>query len=365
MKRKTLTVKMTLDTILSGGRGREVKRKKWSIKKKLPLSGGVPKKMKRHLKKLTKFMGLFVLSLVLLMPTGCGRMGGYTEPEEIAVVSAMGFDSAEHGVRVSVQTVDGSGNAPKVIDGEGESIDLALSSIYSDGSKRLELTHCALLVLGDGLDGGTISEIYELCRRSDEISDAVLMVGAHEAYPLLSLENAAGYDVASAMRSYPEGAGLFSKNRFYEIISAEKTDRGAGVAALPYFYVSEDKYSLWGLKLYRGHEEKVLLDRRESALYLMMRGIFTSGSVEYFGGGRVKTASLDGCRTDLSRINEGIITCRLTLGEDMSENERNALLSSCRGGGTELYRMLSERYGDLFGYGEKKLKIYFEVEGDV
>ena len=65
MKRKTLTVKMTLDTILSGGRGREVKRKKWSIKKKLPLSGGVPKKMKRHLKKLTKFMGLFVLS-------GCG-----------------------------------------------------------------------------------------------------------------------------------------------------------------------------------------------------------------------------------------------------------------------------------------------------
>lgn len=363
MKRKTLTVKMTLDTILSGGRGREVKRKKWSIKKKLPLSGGIPKKMKRHLKKLTKFMGLFVLSLVLLMPVGCGGVGSYTEPEEIAVVSAIGFDAAERGVRVSVQTVNGSGKAPEVIDGEGESIDLALSSVYSDGSRRLEFSHCALVVLGDGLDKETVSEIYGLCGGNDEISDAVLLVGAHEAYPLLSLENAAGYDVATAMRSYPEGAGLFSKNRFYEIIGSEKTARGAGVAALPYFYVSDGKYSLRGLKLYRGRAEKVLLDRRESALYLMMRGIFTSGSVEFFDGNTVKTASLGDCKTDLSRINDGIITCRLTLGEEMSEKEKKAFLTSCREGASEIFETLSERYGDLFGYGEKKLRFDFEIEG--
>ena len=362
MKKKTLTVKMSLDTILSGGAGREVKRKRWSVKKKLPLSLPDAKKMKRKLKKLTKLMGLFVLSALAVLSVGCGSRGGYTEPEEIAVISAIGIDTAENGISVSVQTVEDGGKNLKVTEGEGESVDLALSLIYGKGSKRYELSHCALVVLGDGLDGDELSDVYEFCNGEDDLSDAVLFVSSHEAKELLAAENAAGYDLASSMRSYPDGNRLFSKNRFYEIRSAEKTAVGKSNIALPYFGVSEGGYYVLGLKIYSGREERVILDREESVLYLMMRGMFTSGRVEYASGEDVSAVSVKSCRTD---VEENTVRCRLRLNEEISEGEKERLLSSCRREASELYEELTERYGDLFGYGTDGLEFYFEIDGEI
>ena len=354
MKKKMLKLKLTLDTVLSGGS--EVKRKRWSIKKRIPLTVQMSKKMTKKLKKLTKLMGLFVLATAMLTTVGCGRRAGYTEPEEVAVVSAMGVDSSETGVRVSLQTV--AGGSTSVVKAEGESVELALSELYGSGSKRYELSHCALVVLGDGLGSGRVFEVYDFCESVSELSDAVLLVSTHDALSLLSLEGAAGYDIASAMRSYPDGAGLFSRNRFYEIKSAEKTAAGASVMALPYFYVSENEYTLWGLKLYRGRTEKTLLDRRESAIYLMLRGIFTSGRIEY--GADAVTVS--GCRTD---IRDNIVRCRLTVDEELTEGEKNRIVGSLETGAKELYDQMTNRYGDLFflGTDNKELEFKFEIGG--
>ena len=348
---KTLTVKMMLSTSLSGRDGGSVK-KKWSAKKRIPLEMKIPRKMKKKLKKLPKFMGLFLLTAVMAataVTVGCAP-ASYSEPEEVSTVSALGFDVSEKGIRVSVQTAEKGGESVKVISGEGESVSFALSHLSGGDERRTELSHCAVIVIGDGVEGDLLREIFELCESDDDITDAVLLVGTHDACALLSLEGAAGFDMVSAMRPSSDGAGMFSKNRFYEIKSAEK----AGVMALPYFYITENEYSLQGLKLYTDLAERTILDRRESALYLMMRGIFTSGRVDAINGDTVTTASVDRARTSYRVSDELLeVDCVLSLEETVPSEVKGALAEYCEKGARELYDQLTLRYGDVFGFAQQ------------
>ena len=50
---------------------------------------------------------LAAVFLPLICLSGCGSAVGYTEPEEIRVISAIGVDPAENGVAVSMQAVSG------------------------------------------------------------------------------------------------------------------------------------------------------------------------------------------------------------------------------------------------------------------
>lgn len=343
---KTLTVKMMLATSLSGRDGRRVK-KKWSAKKRIPLGMKMPRNMRKWLKKLTKFMGLFILTAAAVFATaGCSSVS-YVEPEETAVVSALGFDVSEKGVTVTVQTAEKGGKSVKVISGEGESVSFALAHLSGGDERRTELSHCAVIAVGDGIEGNRLAEIFDLCEGEADISDAVLFVGTHDANALLSLDGAAGFDMVNAMRPFPDGSGLFSKNRFYEIKSSEV----AGLMALPYFYITDGEYALRGLKLYMSYGESTILDRRESALYLMMRGIFTSGKVDHFRGDTAVTSPVKRVRTFFeSTENTLTVTCELTVGKEMTEDERLALAESCREGASELYSQLTSRYGNVFGY---------------
>ena len=355
MKKKTLKIKMTLATVFSGACG-EKKRKRWHFKKKLPLTSNEIKKTRRKLKRLISFMTAITALAAILTLCGCGGSRSYIEPEEIAVVSALGFDVSESGVQVSLQTTHGNGDT-ELKCGEGESVSLALSSVYSMGSDRYELSHCALIVLGDGLTAETVSEILLLCEKS-EISDAVLFIGTHEASELLSLNRSSGYDLAFSMRPHPNGAGLFSKNRFYEIMGSEKAIAAEGVIALPYFHVLNGNYSPDGLKLYMSRRESVILDRRESALYLMMKGIFSSGTLEGTRG----AISIKSCDTLLSE--QGMI-CRLEILEELTASETAELLSASQTDAARLYDRLRSLHPDPLGIGESKghLSITFESKG--
>ena len=345
-KQKTLVLKLGVTAALRE-KGKNVTRKKWRVKKKIPLY--MSKRLMKRLKRFMKGFGMLSVMLVPLLFSGCARLGGYTEPEEVVTVAALGFDVAEGGVKVSMQTVDHSGEQVKV--SEGESVSHALSSIISGGTVRPELSHCALIAVGDGIGQGVLSEIFELCENERELSDAVLFVSCHSAEGLLSLDGAAGYDTVSAMRSFPGGAGLFSENRFYEIRNREKAG-GEGAMALPYFHVSEGEYSISGLKLYTDRSERVILDRRESVLYLMMEGIYTSGSVDYLYGGKMRSAEVRSTRTEHRRGDKNLVICRLTLGDMLTVSEKKALEDSLSRGAEELYEGLFERYGDLFGFSD-------------
>jgi len=357
-KKRSLGVKMILETDLNDGRGHRTK-KKLKVKNRIPLSIKLSKGVRKKIKRLMKYMTVFTLTAAAVMTVGCAPMG-YVEPEEVATVSAIGFDSSEGGVRVSVQTAEKGGESVKVISGEGESVSFALSHLSGADTRRLELSHCAVIVLGNGVTRETVGEIFDFCARNRDITDAVLFVAAHDANELLSLDSAAGFDMVSAMRPSAEGAGMFSKNRFYEIKNAEDT----GVMALPYFFVSGDEYSLHGLKLYTELMERAILDRSESALYLMMRGIFTSGRVDHLSEEKATTARVKSARTRYAKDGDLLtVSCRLTVDGDMTAAEITALAESCRLGAEELYGQLTSRYGDVFVFGEgKRCEFIFEVD---
>ena len=343
--KRSLTVKMTLSTVLSGGRRGAVRRKKWSVKKKITPTSLMPRKLRVKLKRFMKTMGLMSILIVfaaVLSLSGCG--GYYTEPEDTVTVSAMGFDLSESGVRVSLQSVT-DGKSTDIISGEGESVSFALAHL--SGEKPTELSHCALIVIGDGMGKERLTEIFELCREKREIGDTVLIAATHDAKALLSLDGAVGYDVVGSMRAHPESAGLFSKNRFYELWS-EYSD----VMALPYFHVSEDSYTLGGLKIYRGLNETVLLDRREGALYLMAKGIFTSGSLDFLDGDIARSVPIKRAVTTYETGRRLTVSCVLTADVPLSHEEKEALVRSCSEGSAELYNRLSELYGNLFGFSE-------------
>ncbi len=345
-KGKTLTLKVGVTTALRK-RGRRIMRKSRRVKKKIPIY--MSKKLAKRLKRYMRGFGIFSLLILPLALSGCARAGDYTEPEEVVTVSALGFDATENGVRVSMQAVYRGGEQVKA--SEGESVRYALSSLSGSGSGRLELSHCALIAIGDGVSERVLSEIFELCEREREISDAVLFIACHRAEELLSLEGAAGYDVVSSMRSFPGGAGLFSKNRFYEIRNKEK-EGGEGAMALPYFYVSDGGYSIGGLKLYTKRAERVILDRREGVLYLMIEGIYTSGSVDYSYDGEVSSTEIRSSRTEYQRGDKPLVTCRLTVGDRLSAAEKKAVERDLSIGAKELYHMLRERYGKIFGFSQ-------------
>lgn len=301
---------------------------------------------------------LLIATLVTLL-AGCSSAGGYTEPEEIATVSAIGVDVSENGVRVSMQIAFGGEKSAEVVSGDGESVEFALSHLSGAGHKRKELSHCALIAIGKGVEGEILEELFGLCRENDDIPDTVLIVATHNAFDLLSLEDAMGYDLAATMKPSKDRAGLFSKNRFYELDSNRDE-----TMALPFFSVSNETYDLHGLKLYKDMKERVLLDRKESGMYLMARGIFSSGQIDYETGGRVLSVGVAKVRTEMRREDDGIIvSCLLVPSRRVTEEKAGEIESSLKDGAERMMAELIPKYGDILEMGASVYKFEFEVIG--
>lgn len=305
---------------------------------------------KKLLKKMKKMSFLPVLALVLVL-SGCSAAHGYSEPEEVNTVAALGFDASDGAVTVSAQTVGGDGEKKELLVGKGESVHYALSHLLGGETKKTELSHCALIVLGEGVDGGLFSEILEFCRHQPDITDAVLFVSAYNAEALLDSESGGGYDIVNAMKSSSDGAGMFSRNRYYEIKSSQRLSEGERVSAvaLPYFYIFEDSVGVFGLKVYRDLEGAVILDRRESVLYLMMRGIFSGGVLDYDNGEAMSSVGVKRSRTTYDISGEELrISCTASIDEELSKSALETVERVTERGMEELYEDLVGRYGDVF-----------------
>lgn len=289
--------------------------------------------------------------------SGCGTNAGYTEPEEVRVVSAIGVDPSENGVTVSLQTVSGGTGSVEVLRSEGDSLTVTFYRLIGNGEKRNELSHCALVALGDRLKADVINELIDLCRESYDMPDTVLFVSTENAFELLGLEGALGYDLVGTMRPEPYRPGLFSKNRLYEIAHDV-----SGETALPYFYVNEGKFELFGLKLYSMGGELVMLDREEGAIYLMLKGIFTEGLVQFKDADRRAIAAIKKCVTEVRGVDGGIeIRCTLMAESELSVDDRVALARYLSIRAQELYSALALRYGLDLGYDLEIKRIVFEV----
>lgn len=137
----------------------------------------------RKVKYAMKIAILAVLSMVLLLLTGCWNNRDLTE---INMVVAMGVDRSEDGkVLVTVQVVEpaaiqstasgkgkGGVTQPKpvfVVSYEGETVFDALSSMLSEVDNELFLSTAQILILGERLSKNGINEVLDFFQRDHEV----------------------------------------------------------------------------------------------------------------------------------------------------------------------------------------------------
>ncbi|MBQ3639603.1 MAG: hypothetical protein II955_03695 [Clostridia bacterium] len=166
---------------------------------------------------------LWALPLLCLLFASCGM--NTTEPEQLYLVSAIGFDAAEEGVCVVAEVpLTRETEADKmdvcVFQGVGQNIPDALDQMKKGLGKRLFFGHCALAVLGDGMEADRLRAALDFLA-DEEIPLSITVVSAPNARELLARGSlsapAAGYEIPDILRLQTREAGLFLQCRYYEI----------------------------------------------------------------------------------------------------------------------------------------------------
>ena len=204
------------------------------------------------------------------------------------MVSSIGFDRSADLVNVTAEIIvtDSSGSESaaeaKSFSASGSTADGALYSLSASLSKGLMLNHCGLLVLGQTLTQEDISEIFEICLKNKDITQAIRIVAAEAAEELLSLKPtsqiALGYEISKLLEQSSEYTGTEYKNRFYEIEA--RREGKASYYALPLFKAEEELARLDGLRLYSYDKQVEDLKNDEVFLYSLMSDSFRSGRVQ-------------------------------------------------------------------------------------
>lgn len=167
-----------------------------------------------------------VLFLCLLL-TGCS-FGG-EEPEQVYLASAAGFDAdPSGGVILSVEvplTRENEADRMEVcvFAGKGTTPDEAMEDLLCGLDKNLLFGHCAVLVLGDGLNAGQRAAIFSFAEKTIRLPLFAVVISAPDASALLSrgslTASAAGYEIPDTLRLRSGGIGEGLTCRFYEVLS--------------------------------------------------------------------------------------------------------------------------------------------------
>lgn len=298
---------------------------------------------------------LFGICIFLI---SCSTVYGYSEPEDRYTVSALGFDLENRAINVSARIVTEDKSEVKVYRGSGESVEYAMSHIKGADTKQLELSHLAVVVIGDGIDADTLSNILNYCNGNNDITVGLRLASAHNASDLLSLKEADGYTLTGALRDGKDGSGFTGGSRFYEVENDRLSEHGRTVCHLPYFSVDGEEYFLDGLKLYIPDGAAVRLDRTESAYYMILRDEFSGGPLDFEYEGEIYSAfvrsSKTHCRYEDGRAD---IICELELNEELlPSGDTEKIMKACSGEAESLCRDLLSRYGDVMEL-EKRLGV--------
>jgi hypothetical protein len=182
--------------------------------------------------------------------SSCSMIPGYAEPEDQAVVTAIGFDVDGELLTVTVQLSEAGGEEIRAISGTGRSIDAAISAISASETRTLEVSHLAIVALGRGVDRSWFEGIVDFCKRNEEIPISAMLVSTSDARALLSLPDTSGYKLTGIITSERESSSLGVEARLYKVLNTILSDDP--VFFLPHFAANGDGFELYGGKIFRG-----------------------------------------------------------------------------------------------------------------
>ena len=305
-------------------------------------------------KLLIKIIAACTLVIAAASLFSCSMIPGYAEPEEQAIVSAIGFDADGELLTVTIQLAESENEKNRTVSGSGRSIESAISSISASETRSLEVSHLAVIVLGNGIDRARFEMVLDFCKRNEELSISAMLISASNARTLLSSPDASGYKLTGVITSERESSSFGREARLYRVLNSLLSSDP--VFFLPHFIARDGGFELYGGKIYRGGEPLTLLNRTESAYYMMMRGLFDRGILGGDAPGLSGSVGISDCRTTYIFSEEGgdinlLVRVSATLDSEIADDEYADKITSAAEENMKLiYESLFSLHGDVFGF---------------
>lgn len=225
------------------------------------------------------------LILVCMILSSCQW---HREPEQVYLVSAMGFDADEGNIRVTVEipvVEEQESSAPKTMlfTQTGESVVRALETLKTGFSKELVFSHCALAVLGETLSKEQMQEVFAFSGTGEGIPLAAEVVICEDAERLLSAENisftAIGYEVPQILEREREQLGIELPCQIYELRAVASPDLPVYI---PRFEVFDTETSqplrFEGVDILRPHGDAFQLSAEECVFHAVLTDTYVGGT---------------------------------------------------------------------------------------
>ncbi len=310
-------------------------------------------------------IGLLVLWIPLLV--SCSK-NGKSEPEQVFLVSAVGFDADGDQMHLSLEipVVSAGGDGmekPMVLSASGKSVEAALGRITAKLGRDLLFSHCALMVLGEDLTREQLEAAFDFVGSGMYLPLACEVVAAENAERLLGSSclssPAVGYEIPAIYKHERELIGMDLKSEVYAICSSEIPEEQI---LLPLFEPSveeTDAPTFQGLRILRVGSEAVTIDRAECMAYAILSDHFQGGNGK---AGQVLDVTMDRVSTELSAsLSEESLHLSISLsariGESKTDEELQHLENRIAAEIKALFARLQVLTGeDLFYFSERLQK---------
>lgn len=304
---------------------------------------------------------IFNFSLILIfLCMLCGCIG-YEESDSRYIVSALGFDSDGDNISVAAEVIAvGEGSAAelpetRIFTSVGKTPASAVYNLGSSLSKGLLMEHCGVVVLGSGIDRGQMKEIFEYCRKENELNLAVYMITAENATELISVKPLSaitiGYEIMGIIERSTEENGISYSNRFYE--AEASVTKVVPIFSLPYFALKNNSPIMLGERIFKDNELVLQLDNEESAVYSFICNSNVGGTIR-IGEAEAKVLKSHTFFDAVRNKDDFSFLLNIKLFIKKSDNEFEAELEAAANRLIE--RSKESGVGDIFGFADRIYK---------
>ncbi len=300
-----------------------------------------------------------LLSMLLLALSGCSsKRSDYQEPENRLFVSSLGVDRVGENFEICAEAVEVAENSGtneykvKRYSGKGKSVAAAMYEITNDLPKKVNLSHCALIVLGEGVQGEYFPQVLDYCVNNNEITLSAFVAAAYNAKDLLSfnkeLSEPLGYEIATLLKEDLDGTALHNYCTVLSVINTNKEKNNC--LLLPCFSAKDKEIYHIGARLMQGNNTLCKLSRGDTQLMAVATNKFLGGELKVETENNQHILKVTDSNTKISCKEEGTLSVEVALKAEKGDYNKKEVAESLEKAIYGLFVRFRDRYSfDAFG----------------
>lgn len=311
------------------------------------------------------------VSVILSSLSGCSFKKTFSSENNEYIISAMGFDAENTKLKIFLEAiVVNTEDADKdiklaILEGEGSSLEEAFSNAQNKAIQPFQLSHIAVILLGESITPKIFSKIIDFCHLQKGITLSTQFVTCKNSFELLQSETvssvAVGYDMMSMLSHQSEHKGINYKNCFYEIEALREKEQN--IISIPYFNKNDSGIFINGIKIFKNYSLISHLNEDETSVYAIMTDSQSRGEFMLDGEKIRLDSSYSKWNIQKNENLELTLILRIKI-KDSTMKKRKTISESIK----KLYSSSKQKNEDIFGIGNiiynKKNKIWKDIKKD-